>query len=252
MDQVPSHRLDDKTVLVTGAARGIGRATALAAASAGARVFAVDLLGDELPGVAEMLGDGHHVRVFDLRDVGGIAGLCAEAAAALGGQLDAMAHIAGVIVRRAGLDEVTEQDWDLQYAVNLKSTFFLNREAARQMREGGAIVNFTSQAWWTGGYSGSVAYAATKGGVVSLTRGLARTLAPRGIRVNAVAPGVVDTPMMAEQLTDQARAEFLHQVPLGREAEPEELAAAVLFLLSDAASYITGATLNVSGGQLVY
>lgn len=251
MSQRDVNRLDDKAVLVTGAARGIGRATAVTAAQAGAKVYAVDVLATELKGLAAELGDGHHTRAFDLRDTSAIPQLCVDAAQSLGG-LDGLAHVAGVIVRRDDLDDVTEEDWDLQYQVNLKATFFLNREAARLMTASGSIVNFSSQGWWTGGYGGSVAYAATKGGVVSLTRGLSRTFAPRGIRVNAVAPGAVETQMMSEGVSEESRQSFIDQVPLARMGQPEELAHAVAFLLSDAASYITGATLNVSGGQLIY
>lgn len=250
LDQDP-HRLDGRRVLVTGAARGIGRAVALAAAAAGARVFAVDVLADDLAETATALGDGHHTEVFDLADISEISTLCAQGAEALDG-LDGLAHVAAVIIRRGDLDAITEEDWDRQYHVNLKATFFLDREASRLMKPGSSIVNFSSQGWWTGGYGGSVVYSATKGGVVSLTRGLARTLAAKGIRVNAVAPGAVETPMMSDGLTDQAREDFLAQIPMARMGQPAELANAVTFLLSNASSYMTGATLNVSGGQLVY
>lgn len=248
-----SRPLDGKRVLVTGAARGIGRAVAVGAVAAGARVVAVDRLTDELATLSAELGVGSSVVVQDLARTEELDALCAHAATVLGG-LDALLHVAGVIVRRVSIDDVTEADWDLQATVNLKATFFLDRAAARVMRitGGGSIVNYASQGWWTGGFGGSVAYAATKGGVVSLSRGLARTLAVDGIRVNVVAPGAVDTAMMQDGLTDAARDAFVAQVPLGRMAEPTELAAATLFLASDAASYITGATLNVSGGQLMY
>jgi NAD(P)-dependent dehydrogenase (short-subunit alcohol dehydrogenase family) len=170
------------------------------------------------------------------------------------GGLDALVHVAGVILRR-DLEEVSESDWDHQHDVNLKATFFLCREVARTMRSTGtrgSLVTFTSQGWWTGGFGGSVVYAASKGGVVSLTRGLARTLAADGIRVNVVAPGFIDTDMMREGLSDQARADLVGQVPLGRMGDPGEVAAAALFLVSDASSYMTGTTLNLSGGQLSY
>jgi len=117
---------------------------------------------------------------------------------------------------------------------------------------GGRIINFASQGWWTGGFGGSVVYNASKGAVVSMSRGLARSLAPEGITVNTVAPGAVDTPMMRSGMTDEGLADFVRMIPLGRMAEPSELAGAVLFLASEASRYVTGATINVSGGQLMY
>jgi NAD(P)-dependent dehydrogenase (short-subunit alcohol dehydrogenase family) len=113
-------------------------------------------------------------------------------------------------------------------------------------------VNFTSQGWWTGGFGGSVAYAASKGGIVSLTKGLARSFAPLGIRVNAVSPGGVDTMMMTGTQTKQELSDFVSMIPLGRLATPDELTGAVLFLASDASTYVTGTVMNVSGGQLMY
>jgi NAD(P)-dependent dehydrogenase (short-subunit alcohol dehydrogenase family) len=160
-----------------------------------------------------------------------------------------------VLRRRNDLEEVTEEDWDVQLDTNLKAGFFLNRAAARIMREqgrGGRIVNFTSQGWWTGGFGGSVVYSASKGGIVSMTRGLARTFAPDGITVNAVSPGAVDTPMLRGGLSDEQLAAHVAAVPMGRMASPEELAGTVVFLASRHASYITGATINVSGGWLMY
>lgn len=236
--------LQGKRLLVTGAAGGIGRAVALRALAAGAQVWATDVRGGD--------ADGLTVTPFDLRDVGALDALCRGAAREMGG-LDGLVHVAGVIVRRDSIEEVTEADWDLQTDVNLKATFFLDRAAAQVMVEGGggAIVNFASQGWWTGGFGGSIVYSAGKGGVVSITRGLARSLAPRGIRVNVVAPGAVDTAMM-EGLSDEALSAFLEQVPLGRLGTADEVAATALFLVSDAAAYVTGATLNVSGGQLMY
>jgi NAD(P)-dependent dehydrogenase (short-subunit alcohol dehydrogenase family) len=160
-----------------------------------------------------------------------------------------------VLRRRNTIDDVTEEDWDVQLDVNLKAVFFLNRAAATLFRaqgRGGRIVNFTSQGWWTGGFGGSVVYAASKGGVVSMSRGLARTLAPAGITVNTVSPGAADTSMMRSGMTDEGLAEFVKMIPLGRMAQPSEVASAVLFLASNLAGYITGATINVSGGQLMY
>jgi NAD(P)-dependent dehydrogenase (short-subunit alcohol dehydrogenase family) len=143
----------------------------------------------------------------------------------------------------------------VQLDTNLKAAFFLNRAVGSRLAEqgcGGSIVNLASQGWWTGGLGGSVVYAASKGGIVSMTRGLARTLATDNVRVNTVAPGFVDTSMMRSGLSAGQLAESVSQVPIGRLADPVEIAAAILFLLGPGSSYITGATLNVSGGQLMY
>ena len=150
---------------------------------------------------------------------------------------------------------IDEADWDAQVDVNLKATFFLNRAFAERLRAAkrtGAIVNFSSQGWWTGGFGGSVVYNATKGGIVTMTRGLARTYAADGIRVNSVAPGLVDTGMLRDGLSDDALQRLVDQVPLGRMADAEEISPAVVFLASEHAGYITGATLNISGGWLMY
>ena len=160
-----------------------------------------------------------------------------------------------MLIRRNDVDEVTEEDWDFQHDVNLKAGFFLNRAAARIMREqgrGGRLINFSSQGWWTGGYGGSVVYSATKGGIVSMCRGLARTYAKDGITVNSVSPGAVDTSMMRGGLTDEQLEASIAMIPLGYMAEPDDLAGTVVFLASDHARYITGATINVSGGWLMY
>lgn len=247
--------LEGKRVLVTGGAGGIGREVALAFAAAGGRVAVVDLAEDKVKAVvAEMEGGPHLALAADLRPVAGHAKLIETVTGALGG-LDVLVCTAAVLVRRDSVDEVTEADWDLQHDVNLKATFFLNQAVGRLFRtegRGGRIINFTSQGWWSGGYNGSVAYAASKGGIVSMTRGLARSFAKDNITVNAVSPGAADTAMMRSGLTDEQVAGFVATIPLGRMAEPSELAGTVLFLASDHAAYITGATINVSGGWLMY
>lgn len=240
-----------RKIIVTGAAQGIGRAVALAALEAGAEVYAVDKQAEPLVELRDQSENRVHIEAFNLRSTAEIPAMCARAHEALGG-LDALIHVAGVIVRRRHLADVTEEDFDLQYEVNLKASFFLARSAAGLMPSGGSIVLYTSQGWWTGGYGGSIPYASTKGGVVSMTRGLAKTFAPQGVRINAVAPGAVDTAMMHEGLNDADREAFVDQIPLGRMASAEELAAATLFLVREESAYMTGTTLNVSGGQLIY
>lgn len=248
--------LEGKGVVVTGAAGGIGRAVVRAFDAAGARVCAVDLSREAVDEVVASLSDpGRHLAVgANLADLAGQEAVLRRALETFS-RLDVLAHLAAVLQRRNTIDEITEADWDFQIDVNLKATFFLNRWAARIFREqgrGGRIVNFTSQGWWTGGFGGSVVYAASKGGIVSMSRGLARSLAPDGITVNTVSPGGVDTPMLRGGQTDEQLEAFVKMIPLGRLAEPEELAGAVVFLASDHARYITGATINISGGQLMY
>lgn len=251
----PAAGLEGKAVLVTGAAGGIGGAVAAAFAGAGARVAAHDLDDAGVAGlVAGLEGGGHVALAGDLRDPAQPAALVDEVREAFG-RIDALVHVAAVIVRREDIRDVTAEDIDLQQEVNSRATFLLDRAAAEAMREqggGGRIVNFTSQGWWTGGFGGSVVYSATKGAVVSMTRGLARTYGPDGILVNAIAPGAVDTPMLTEGVSAEVLDQFVADIPLGRIAAPGELASVAVFLVSDHASYISGATINVTGAQLMY
>ena len=247
--------LEGKGVIVTGAAGGIGRAVAQAFSTTGAKVMAVDLDQARVDEVVDGFeGTGHVGVAADLGDLSGHAALVARAREELG-NLYVLANLAAVLRRRGSLDEVTEEDWDFQHDINLKAAFFLCRAAGNAMIEqgkGGRIITFSSQGWWTGGFGGSVAYAATKGGVTSMTRGLARTFGPHGITVNTVSPGQVHTPMLMTGLSPEVYESMKKQTPLGYVAEPEELAGPVVFLASDHARYITGSTLNVSGGFLMY
>lgn len=247
--------LKNRVVLLTGATGGIGREVALAFAGAGSTVAVVDIdqtKADEL--VAEMEGGPHLALGYDLRPVAGHKALV-DMVVAKFGRLDVLVQTAAVLARRATIFDVSEDDWDIQHDINLKASFFLAQAAARQMVEqgkGGRIINFTSQGFWSGGFGGSVAYAATKGGIVSMTRGLARSLAKQKITVNAVSPGAADTAMMRSGMDDAALEATVSQIPMGYMAHPSQLAGAVLFLASDNADYVTGATLNVSGGWLMY
>jgi NAD(P)-dependent dehydrogenase (short-subunit alcohol dehydrogenase family) len=247
--------LEGAGVLVTGALGGIGSAVARAFAEAGATVAVTDVAAAGVEQLAaELPGEGHAGMAADLSNTSALDDLVRRAEAAVG-PLAALAHLAAVLRRRHDLAAVDEADWDAQVDVNFKGTFFLDRAFAEHLRAAGrpgAIVNFSSQGWWTGGFGGSVVYNATKGGIVTLTRGLARTYGAAGIRVNAVAPGLVDTAMLREGMSADGLDRLVAQVPLGRMAEPEEIAPAVVFLASDHARYITGSTLNISGGWLMY
>jgi NAD(P)-dependent dehydrogenase (short-subunit alcohol dehydrogenase family) len=235
-------------VLVTGAAGGIGAAVTEAFAQAGAAVVASDIIPLPTSSIAR------EEMTADLRNTASCEQLITDSAATLGG-LDVVAHMAGVLRRRDDLGDVTESDWDLQHDVNLKASFFLLRAAATLMTRqgtGGRLVAATSQGWWSGGFGGSAVYAASKGGLVSLCRGLARSYGAAGITVNTVAPGAIDTPMLTTGLSDQGLESIITATPLGRLGTPREVASAVLFLASSRASFITAATLNVSGGWLAY
>src|SRR5438132_13620007 len=189
--------LEGKGVIVTGAAGGIGQAVARAFAATGARVMAVDLdqtKVEEL--VAGLTGSGHIGVAADLRVISSHEPLVARARRELG-NLYVLANLAAVLRRRSPLDEITEDDWDFQHDVNLKAAFFLCREAGKAMvaqGQGGRIITFTSQGWWTGGFGGSVVYAASKGGVVSVTRRVAPAGGPHRMTVDAVSHGQAKTP----------------------------------------------------------
>lgn len=240
-----------RRLLVTGAAKGIGREVVIRALADGDDVLAVDRDPIDVEVIEVPAGQRLVALQANLADLADIDALVSRVADEFG-EVDAVVHVAGVIIRRDSIDLVTEADFDLQYAVNVKGAFFLVVRLRHLVREGGSIVLFSSQGWWTGGLGGSLPYAATKAGVVAMTRGLAKELAPRRIRVNAIAPGFVDTDMMREGLSAARRDELVADVPLGRMAAPAEIAASALLLTKEDASYLTGITLNATGGQLIY
>ncbi len=246
--------LRDRAVLVTGAASGIGKATARTMAALGARVAALDRCESVRDLVSELEGPGPHLPVvFDLGDIDAITPMVADTERRLG-PLWALGHVAAYL-RRKELADVTPEDWDAQLDVNLKASFFLNKAVGEAMiatGRGGRIINFTSGAWLSGPVYGSHVYVASKGGVVSMTRGFARAYGPQGILVNCVSPGQIDTPMQHLDIPPEFVEAGIAACPLGRMGEPEELAKVVAFLASEHASFVSGATINVSGALLLY
>ncbi len=247
--------LAGRTVLVTGGAGSIGRAVCEGFAEAGARVAVGDVAQGKCDAVASALGPEHRGFGADLRQITKLDSLVGDVDEALG-PVDVLVNIAGVILRNDDLFAVTEAEWDAQHDVNLKALFFLTQAVAKRMvADGrtGSIINYSSQGWMSGGNGGSVVYNATKGAITTMTRGLARSWAPHGIRVNALAPGLVETPMLMTDDTPQVVIDDLvASIPMKRLGQPDDHVGATVFLASDMARYMTGATLNVSGGFLMY
>lgn len=246
--------LTGRTIIVTGAAGGIGGAVVRLAVANGMNVLAVDIARERLE--AGMAGVSNPaavaVHVADLADTAAIPAIV-EAAVARFGRVDGLVHAAAVLKRQMEITEITEADWDLQVDVNQRGTWFLVREVAETLRAqggGGSIVLFASVGAYTGGLGGSWIYAATKGAVVTMVRGFARTYAPHAIRVNAISPGTTNTEMLTKDLPPERLDAINAMVPLKRIAEPGEMASVALFLLSDWASYVAGVTLDVDGAWL--
>ena len=239
--------LSTQTALVTGASGGIGAAIARALHANGAVVMLAGRRREALDALAAVLGERVHLAAADLADPAAADRLIRDAEAAMG-RLDILVNNAG-ITRDALALRMSDEDWQAVIEVDLTAAFRLSRAALRGMvrRRHGRIIAVTSVVALTGN-PGQANYAAAKAGMIGMAKSLAAEIASRGITVNCVAPGLIATPM-TERLTPEQRERLLSAIPIGRLGRPEEIAAAVVFLASREAAYLTGQTLHVNGGM---
>ena len=239
-----------KVAIITGAASGMGAATAREFTAAGGQVVIVDRNVELAEKVAADIGA--HAPIIGDVSVSAFCNQAVKETLARYGRLDVLVNAAGIIVRASG-ETTSDEDWRRIMGVNVDGLFFMSRAAIGPMKKqgSGVIVNFGS-IWGSVGAAGVAAYCASKGAVHQITRAMALDHIKDGIRINAVCPGEVNTPMLrserSEPVTEEMMQKIADTVPLGRLAEPEEIARVVLFLASDAASYMTGALVNVDAG----
>ncbi len=238
--------------IVTGGARDIGRQVSLKLAAAGAKVcvnyFGDKSLADETIQLIKEAG-GEGIAVYgDMTKAADVKNVVSTCVAAFGNTIHVLVNVAGGLMGRKVLADIDEEFWDAVMNVNLKSVYLVTKEVAPHMTEGGAIVNFASQAARDGGGFGAIAYSTAKGGVLTLTRGLAKELGPKGIRVNCVSPGMINTTFHNTFTKAEVRTNVAAATPLRREGKAEEVGDLVLYLASDASSFINGSSVEINGG----
>lgn len=238
--------------VVTGGGTGIGRAISLRLAQAGIRVIATYLThpADELLADVERIGGRCEATKLDATDSKEVTAFFERTASATAGRLDFLVNNAGGLLARVPIADMTDSHWHNVIDTNLSSALYCMRDAVKYMSAGARIVNVSSLAARTGGGEGASAYAAAKAGLEGLTRAAAKEWAPRGILVNAVAPGfITGTPFHAKFTPTAAQDAAIAGIPLGRPGTPEDVAGAVMYLLSPESAFCTGTTLEVTGGS---
>jgi 3-oxoacyl-[acyl-carrier protein] reductase len=246
--------LTGKVAIVTGAASGIGHATALTLAGCGAAVtinYRRNESGAESLKKQIVETGGRAITVqADVTIAADVAALVQRTTEAFG-PVDVLVNNAGSLIERLRILELTEERWDEVIELNLKSAFLCCKAVVPSMmeRKQGAIINLSSIAGRNGGALGSIHYATAKGGLITFTKGLAKELAAFGIRVNAVTPGVIDTPYHEQFSSPEMMKGYVNAIPLGRVGKSEEVAQVIAFLASDAASYLVGETIEINGGM---
>ena len=246
----PLFRLDDKVALVTGAAQGVGSATAKVLAGQGAQVAAADLNFDGVEAVANEIGAHCQAYLVNVADETECRRLVDSVARDFG-RIDILVNNAG-ICPRLPFEHSTGGDWDRLMEVNAKSQYFLCQAVCAIMKGqgGGRIINIASTGGRTGSFSDASIYSGTKGAIVMFTKSIAREVAADGILINCIAPGVLDTGMMGELSAEKTEA-ICKQIPLRRLGNPDEIAYSIAFLASDECSYATGATFDINGGWIM-
>ncbi|HYF33188.1 MAG TPA: glucose 1-dehydrogenase [Chitinophagaceae bacterium] len=245
--------LQGKIAIVTGGARDIGKQVSLKLAVAGAKVCInyyqdAQSANDTLQLIQQHGGEAITVQgdMTKAEDVKKVVDACRSA---FGDVIHILINVAGGLLARKPLADLDEDFWDAVIAVNLKSAYLVTREVVPYMPRGGAIVNFSSQAARDGGGFGALAYATAKGGILTMTRGLAKELGPKGIRVNCVSPGMINTTFHNTFTKPEVRTNVAAATPLRREGEAAEVGDLVLYLASDAASFINGESVEINGGS---
>lgn len=247
--------LNERTAIISGAAglNGIGFATAKAFAAQGARVALLDINAEGAKAAAAQLGPEHIGLGCDVTNRASCEEAGQAAIRALG-RVDALINNAG-ITQPVKVWEITEADWNRIQDVNLKGVLFLSQAVIPQMKaqKSGSIACMSSvSAQRGGGILGGAHYSAAKAGVLGLAKAMARDLGPDGIRVNCVAPGLIQTDIIAGKLTEERKAQIASEIPLGRLGRAQDVANAFLFLASDLSTYLTGTTIDVNGGLLIH
>ncbi len=242
----------NKLAVVSGGARDIGRAISLQLAKCGASVaFCYRDSAEQAKETLECLrqiGVKALAAQADLTQRSEAEAFIAKVQSAMQQPIDILVNNAGGMCGRKKIEEMEEEFWDLVIDLNLKSTFLLTKAALPYMSDGGAIVNVSSQAGRDGGGPGAVAYATAKGAIMSFTRGLAKELGPRSIRVNAICPGMTKTKLQDTFTKQEVRERVAAMTPLGRQADASEIGTLVAYLASSGASYVNGASVDINGG----
>ncbi|WP_430426693.1 SDR family NAD(P)-dependent oxidoreductase [Parasphingorhabdus sp.] len=247
-------KLQGKTAIVTGGSRDIGRAVSINLAAEGANVV-VNYCNNEADGNVTLeaikSAGGNAILVqADVTKEEDVQRLVAETTAAFGDTIDILVNVTGGLVARKGLAEMDMEFFNHVMQLNVTSTFMMTQAVAPHMPEGGAILNFASQAGRDGGGPGAAAYGTSKGAVITFTRAMAKELGPRGIRVNSLCPGMIATAFHDTFTKDEVRTAVAAGTPLRRQGNTEEVARTVANLVSDDTSFVTGANIDINGGTL--